>query len=93
MNPIYSEPSIKDMRRLREHIAEYNPQAANRIAQQLVNRLEKLTEFPYLGVPVVAAPNPQTIRDLILDDYIVRYSCHNETIVVLRIWHHLENLR
>ena len=43
-----------------------------------------------MGVPVRSAPDPESVRDIIWGDYVIRYSCHPETIVVLRMWHHLE---
>jgi len=87
---IYSEQSVKDLRRLRDFIAEHNPDAAQRIAQQLLDRLDNLVLFPRMGVSVLSAPDPESVRDIILDDYVIRYSCHPETLVVLRMWHHLE---
>lgn len=90
MKLVYSESAIRDLQRLREFIAEHDPATAASVAAGLVERLEKLTAFPRLGVPVRHAPDPETVRDLILDDYTVRYSCHAEMIVVLRLWHHRE---
>lgn len=91
MRLVYSEPAVEDLRRLRSFIAEHDPGAAARVAAKLVERMAALVDFPRLGIPVSRAPDPDTVRDLILDDYIVRYSRHAETIVVLRVWHHHEN--
>ncbi len=90
MNLIYSEQAVKDLQRLRDFIAEHNPNAAQRISQQFLERLGNLILFPRMGVPVRSAPDPESVRDLILGDYVIRYSCHLETIVVLRMWHHPE---
>ena len=93
MKLIYSEQSVKDLKRLRDFIDEHNPTAAQRISQQFLDRLENLVSFPRMGVPVRSAPDPESVRDIILGDYVIRYSCHPETIVVLRMWHHLEGGR
>ena len=90
MKLIYSEQSVKDLKRLRDFIAEHNPNATQRISQQFLERLENLVLFPQMGVAVRSAPDPESVRDIILDNYVIRYSCHLETIVVLRMWHHLE---
>ena len=90
MKLIYSEQSVKDLKRLRDFIAQHNPNAAQRISQQLLERLGNLVLFPRMGVAVRSAPDPESVRDIILDDTVIRYSCHLETIVVLRMWHHLE---
>ncbi len=86
----YSADAVEDLRRLRSFIASKNPDSARRIGRELAQRLESLPDFPRMGRPVSQAPDPETIRDLVFGDYVVRYSLHEATIVVLRIWHHFE---
>lgn len=90
MKLLYSELAVKDLTRLRSFIAEHNPTSAANVSGNLIERIAKLVSFPRLGVPVSAAPDPETVRDLILDDYIVRYSVYSEHIVILKVWHHRE---
>jgi plasmid stabilization system protein ParE len=87
---VYAADAVEDLRRLRAFIAERDPQAARRVALQLLERLEHLAEFPLLGKPVVQAPEPESVRDLVSGKYVIRYSVHQHTVVVLRIWHHAE---
>lgn len=87
----YTDEAIKDLQRLREFIAKNNPSAANRIASNLISRVKLLTEFPQIGTPVNQAPNPESIRDMFFDKYVVRYSVHTDTVIILRIWHGLES--
>lgn len=91
MRLVYSEHAVADLRRLRAFIAEHDPHAAERVARDLVERLETLVCFPRMGVAVRSAPDPESVRDLVLDHYTIRYSCHNETVIVLRLWHHRES--
>lgn len=91
MKLVYSEPSIRDLRRLRNFIARHNPDVAQRVARELLERLENIAMFPRMGVAVRDAPISESLRDIILDDYIIRYSYHPELVVVLRIWHRLED--
>ena len=93
MKLIYTEDAIKDLKRLREFIAKHNPNAALRVAQELINKISLLLDFPHVGTTVKLAPSPETVRDMIFGNYIVRYSIHKETIIVLRIWHGLEGER
>lgn len=93
MKLIYTEDAIKDLKRLREFIAKHNPNAALRVAQELINKISLLVDFPHIGTTVKLAPSPETVRDMIFGNYIVRYSIHKETIIVLRIWHGLEGER
>lgn len=90
MTLVYSAHAVDDLRRLRSFIASNNPESARRIGRELAERLESLPSFPRMGRPVSQAPDPETVRDLVSGDYVVRYSLHETTIVVLRIWHHFE---
>lgn len=90
MKIIYTPESIEDLKRLREFIEEKNPDAANRIANSLMNGIRKLKTFPNLGIKVIKAKSDM-IRDLILGDYIIRYLVLQETIHILRSWHHKED--
>ncbi len=86
----YSPESINDLIRLREFIAIKNPQAAQRAANLIKKGIAQLKSFPYLGVKVEQAPNPDIIRDLIIGSYTARYLIRPEEISILRIWHHKE---
>lgn len=86
----YSREAIGDLIRLREFIATKNPKAAEKIAKIIRKGITQLKTFPYLGVEVEQAPNPEMIRDLIIGNYIVRYLIHTNQIYILRVWHHKE---
>ena len=90
MKLAYAVDAIADLVRLRAFIAEKNPSAAARIAALLIERIEHIRRFPELGRPVALAPQPRLVRDAVFGSYIVRYSVHAKTVVVLRIWHHYE---
>lgn len=91
MKLVYSPEALGDLVRLREFIAEKNPAAAQRISIALLNGIEPLKQFPRLGVEVRQAPDPKTIRDLVVDRYVVRYLVTEKTIFILRVWHHRED--
>lgn len=93
MRLVYTADAIEDLKRLREFIAAHNPTAASRIAAELIARLKVLPDFPKIGTPVQMAPVPDDIRDMVFGKYIVRYSVHTNTIIILRVWHGLENER
>ncbi len=90
MKLFYSQESINDLIRLREFIEIKNPQAAKRIAQSIKKGINQLKSFPYLGVKVEQAPDPEIIRDIIIGNYTVRYLIRPKEITVLRIWHQKE---
>ncbi|MET0049726.1 MAG: type II toxin-antitoxin system RelE/ParE family toxin [Candidatus Thiodiazotropha sp.] len=86
----YTDVAIHDLIRLRAFIAEHNPQAANKAAAKLTTGIRNLTRQPRLGHPVMDAPDPEKIRDLILPPYTVRYTLMSQSLLILRIWHHKE---
>lgn len=91
MKLYYTPESIGDLARLREFIANKNPEAAQRIGTELATGISKLKELPYLGRKVSKAPNPEAVRDLAVSLYIVRYLVLENEIHVLRIWHKRED--
>ena len=93
MKLVYTDEAIDDLKRLRAFIAAHNPTAAARIAKELLERIGRLAEFPRMGTRVEIAPQPDTIRDIVFGNYIVRYSIHPSTVIILRIWHGLEGER
>ncbi len=86
----YTPEAIADLIRLREFIAHKNPQAAQRIANDLIAGITQLKSFPLMGVGVEEAPDPEMIRDLVIGNYIARYLVHSKEVHILRIWHHKE---
>ena len=91
MKLIYSADAVQDLIRLRKFIAEESPSAANRISSDLIKRIDYICKFPSMGRPVQLAPDPTTIREMIYGKYIVRYAPREDAVIILRIWHQLEN--
>jgi plasmid stabilization system protein ParE len=87
----YSPESLADLQQVVEFVEAKNPYAARRIAIDLQEGVSKLKQFPQIGLPVIKAPDPKTIRDLYVSDYTVRYLITDETIYILRVWHNKEN--
>jgi plasmid stabilization system protein ParE len=90
---VYVREAVADLARLRDFIEQQNPEAALRIARDLVKRIKRLKRVSDVGKPVSEAPDPNIIRDFVFGRYIVRYAVHANVIAVLRIWHHREDGR
>ena len=86
----YTHEAIQDLIRLREFIAIKNPVAARKISESIREGISRLKIFPFLGLEVELAPDPEMVRDLIIGNYIVRYLVHQKRIYILRVWHHKE---
>lgn len=93
MKLVYTEEAIEDLKRLRDFIALHNPTAAGRVAAELISKIDLLPDFPKMGTSVELAPVPDTIRDMVFGKYVVRYSVHVSTIIILRVWHEPEGER
>ncbi len=93
MKLVYTDEAIDDLKRLREFIAIHNPSAAGRIAAELVGKIDLLPDSPKMGTPVEMAPVPDSVRDMVFNRYIVRYSTHPTAIIILRVRHELEGER
>lgn len=87
----YSPKSVDDLQRVVEFVEMKNPYAARRIAIDIQEGVDKLKDFPGIGLPVLKANDPESIRDLFLGDYTIRYLLSNEIIFILRVWHNKEN--
>jgi len=90
MKLIYSKQAVADLDRLRAFIAEHDPDAASRVTQALITRVDMLREFPQIGVELERNTAPAEIRDMVFGKYVVRYSIHETAVFILRVWHHLE---
>ena len=92
MKLAYTAAAVDDLERLRAFVREHNPQAAQRIVDRLQDAATQLLNYPLIGVATDRSPD---IRDLIVDDYLVRYlvAHADRRIIVVRIWHAKENLR
>ncbi|MCM8856206.1 MAG: type II toxin-antitoxin system RelE/ParE family toxin [Candidatus Thiodiazotropha sp.] len=87
----YSSESIDDLQRVVEFVENRNSYAARRIAIDLQEGVDRLKNFPQIGLPVLKATEPEQLRDLYIGDYTVRYLITDEVIYILRIWHGKEN--
>lgn len=93
MKLFYSKEAVSDLKRLREFIAEHDPDAAAETSEKLLESIDLLEPFPRLGHPVAQAPASITVRDLFFGSYVVRYLLGEDRIVILRIWHQKEDGR
>lgn len=91
MKVTYSPESVSDLQRVVEFVESKNFFAARRIAIDIQEGVEKLKQFPLIGLPVINAFDPEKIRDLYISNYTVRYLVESKRIHILRVWHNKEN--
>ena len=81
----WHEDAINDLAALRQYIAQDNPQAAQRIAGKILERVKFLKEHPMLG----KAGRIHVSRELVVigTPYTVIYLPQPDVISILRVFH------
>ena len=83
-NPI----AISDMNEIKEYIGQDSPEAANRVINNIFDKIESLSNFPNLGLSLSEKIGITTrYKYLICDKYIVFYLFENEVISIMRVIH------
>ena len=84
----WTETAARDLRGIVEFIAADNPNAARRLAEAILAKIEGLSQRPMLGRMVPERSDP-AIREVILSPYriIYRLEQQHEALRVTRIWH------
>ena len=86
----FTNSANQDLKRLRQFIADKNPQAATRVSQRLSTAIKNLPQQPLVGTKLAEWPN---IREIYVDDYIIRYLISETQLIILRLWHGKEDRR
>ncbi len=84
----FTPSATRDLRRLRDFIAEHDPAAAARVSKRLGRTIRLLRDQPALGRSVEELPG---VRELVAGDYVVRYTVKGDAVAVLRVWHGRES--
>ena len=84
-------PALDDIRRLYEFLLENDPRAAGRAARAIRVGASRLVDAPEIGRPLADGTDR---RELLIPfsagAYVLRYRIHDETVVVIRVWHSRE---
>ena len=86
---LLSPDAVMDVDRLRTFLDRSNPDAARRALALIWTAIERLQDFPALGMPTEDADIRQIVIRFGASGYIVRYVVIPETadILVTRLWH------
>jgi plasmid stabilization system protein ParE len=86
---VFSPDALADVERLRSFLDEANPGAARRAMAAILMAIERLQEFPDLGMMTPDADIRQIVGRFGASGYIVRYAVLAEAgdIFVTRVWH------
>ena len=84
----FTERAVCDLIRLREFLAQHDPEAAQRVAEQLIAAAQKLSDTPNIGRWIERIPS---MREWVVGRYVIRYQVVDDALIVARIWHGRED--
>ena len=82
-----SPDAVLDVERLRTFLDQNTPDAAQRALMRIWTAIERLQEFPALGIPTKDGDVRQIVIRFGASGYIVRYVAEADDIVITRVWH------
>lgn len=85
---IWTELALGDFRTLVQYAAERNPAGAETLRLRILNSVEVLTRFPYIG-PVFERDRSRRTREILCGSYRIFYRV-TETpaqVQIVRVWH------
>ena len=86
---LLSHDAVENVERLRTFLDRENPDAARRALAVIWAAIDRLQDFPALGMPTEDADIRQIVVRFGASGYIVRYVVLPETgdVLVTRVWH------
>ena len=84
---LLSPDAVEDVQRLRSFLDQSNPGAARRALESIWVAVDRLQEFPDLGMQTADADIHQLVVRFGASGYIVRYAVLPPDIFITRIWH------
>lgn len=88
---IWSAAARADLIRLREFIEPHNPEAARNAAQSLKKAASLIVRHPGIGKRLDGRQDRELVVPFRQRGYIIRYRLDEDAIVILKIWHGLED--
>ncbi len=85
---VFTDEALADLRHIRRYIADHNPEAASRIAVQLVAVCDRLEFFPNRGRLGLVAGTRELVA---IRPYVIVYRVGADTVEILRVWHGAQN--
>lgn len=88
---IWTNTAIADLQRLRTFIEQHNPHAARRAAQTIKQAAIRLLDHSELGKLLDGREDRELFIPFGQRGYVLRYRLDGNTIVILKLWHGLED--
>ena len=84
---------VKDLRFVKDFIAEDNADKALETIQEIYSQFENIQEFPYIGVDLSKRVSFKTdYKYVVWQDYVVLYKVGKEVGVIYRVVNRYQNI-
>ena len=85
---ICSDAAIADLHDLCSHIAQHDPQAAQRLGRGILDHVRILASFPFIG-PTYPRGARGSLREIVFRPYRIFYdvSESSRSVEILHVWH------
>lgn len=81
---VWTDPALANLDAIRVYIEQFNPTAAQKLAEHLIEAGNSLDRFPERGRRVAGTD----MRELLaIFPYVIRYQIVGEEVVILRVRH------
>jgi addiction module RelE/StbE family toxin len=86
MTILWSEPSISDLKNIKDYIAKDSPYYAAIFIEKIITAVEKLATLPLVG-RIVTECNDKHIREVIYQHYRIIYKINHKALIILTVVH------
>jgi len=85
---IWTDSAVSDLEDVFHYIAQDNPEAARRVAQEVVDHVAILESFPFIG-PTYPRGSSGSLRHIVVRYYRIFYDVNEsrQSVEILHIWH------
>ncbi|MFN3946138.1 MAG: type II toxin-antitoxin system RelE/ParE family toxin [Allosphingosinicella sp.] len=80
---VWTEEAVANLEAIRDYVSAFNPAAASRLAQRLIELADRLSYFSDRGRDAGGGRREMTI----VWPYILRYRVERDEVIILRIRH------
>lgn len=84
MKILWSEPSISDLKNIKDYIAKDSSYYVVIFIEKIINAVEKLGNFPFVG-RIVPECGDKHIREVIYQHYRIIYKINDKAVIILTI--------
>lgn len=88
MPVVFTDEALDDLDHIRKHIGRENPDAASRVAVQIIAACDRLEYLPERGRPGVM---PGTRELTVIWPYVIVYRMNGLAVEIVHVWHGAQN--